>query len=249
MPKHASRRGLSLLALLVLALFAPLPLLAQQANPASNEDIERLLDASRAQSLLANLLPQVDANQRQQFDRITAGKELTTDQQTQLDSIQTRTTDTLHQALSWEQVKPLYMDIYRQNFSRDDIRAITKFYESDAGQHMLDKNPLLVQGLMQAIQQKVTPTLTELEGELQQAVDVPPPAPPVSPPQAARAQPAAKTCKKVKVKGKLKTVCKAAATKSTVKKKASTSAQKSTAKKPAAKKTTTKKAAAATPKK
>lgn len=238
MPKHALHR-----CLLLLALLASPPLLAQQA--ASDQDIERLLQASRAQSLLANLLPQVDANQRQQFDRITAGKTLTPEQQTQLDSIQSRTTDTLHQALSWEQVKPLYTDVYRQNFSREDILAITKFYESDAGQHLLDKNPVIMQGLTQAIQQKAGPSLAALETELQQVVDAPPPAPPVSPPEPLRNEVIPESCHKVKVrhrgKTSYKTVCRTSLGHTVTKggAKATSAKKKATSKKKAATKATT----------
>lgn len=236
-------------ALLLLALLAPLPVLAQQA---SDEDIDRLLQASHAQRQLDAAQQQVDANQQQQFQQITAGKDLSDEQKAQLQSIQSRTADTLHQALSWEQMKPLYIDVYRQNFSRDDIRAIAKFYESDAGQHLLDKGPGVTQGVMATIQQKIGPTLTDLETELQQVVDTPVPAPPLSPEQKIRNEVIPESCKKVrvKVKGKYQThtvcrtstggkVVKGKAAAGTAKKKAGTVKKKAApAKKPAAKKKT-----------
>jgi hypothetical protein len=170
------------------------PVLAAQPQEPSDEDIERLLQATRAQSLLGAIVPQVEAAQQQQFEQIAAGKELSSEQKADIDRIRAKSDEIVRKTLDWEQMRPLYVDVYRKNFSRDDVRAITRFYESDAGQHMLDRNPLLMQQLMAAIQQKMVPMLQELETEMKDATAMP--APPVSPPQARR--PAAAPAKKAK---------------------------------------------------
>ena len=46
------------------------------AAPPSDADIERLLKASRAESMLGAILPQMEAMQQQQFQQLTAGKNL-----------------------------------------------------------------------------------------------------------------------------------------------------------------------------
>lgn len=169
--------------LLVAVLFASASVSAFAAQP-SDADIERLLKASRAESMLDAIVPQVEAAQQQQFEQITAGKQLSPEQRDEIERIRQRTTDIVRRTLAWEEMKPLYVDVYKQTFSRDDIRAITKFYESPAGQRMLDKNPALMQNLMAAIQQKMVPMLQELETELHDATRTP--APPASPPQKRR---------------------------------------------------------------
>jgi hypothetical protein len=167
------------------------------ADP-SDADIERLLKAIRAESTLAAIQPQIETVQRQQFEQITAGKELSEAQQAEVADIQSRTSDIMRKALTWEEMKPLYFDVYRHNFSQEDVRAIAAFYESDAGQHMLDKNPALSQELMTAIQQKMLPTLQQMETELQAASVQKVQAPPVSPPQKRRPSPASAKKKKKK---------------------------------------------------
>ena len=57
--------------------------------------------------------------------------------------IQAKTQEIIRKALSWEQMRPVYLDVYKKTYTREDVRAITKFYESAAGQRMLDKNPAL----------------------------------------------------------------------------------------------------------
>ena len=159
---------------------------AAAATPPSDADIERLLTASRAQNMLDAILPQMEAMQRQQFDRITAGKDLSAEQKAEIERLHARTSDILRRSLSWEEMRPLYIDVYKKTFTREDVRAMAKFYESPAGKSLLDKTPALMQNLMGAVQQKVLPLLEELKTELDTVAVEPVKAPEVSPPQARR---------------------------------------------------------------
>ncbi|MEL1266259.1 DUF2059 domain-containing protein [Pseudoxanthomonas putridarboris] len=179
----ASRALPRLLPLFFLALLA-LPALA--AEP-SDADIDRLLKASRAESLLAAIVPQMEAVQQQEFDKHFAGKEMTEEQKAEVARIQAKTNEIVRKALSWEEMRPVYLDVYKKTYTREDVRAIAKFYESPAGKSLLDKNPLLMQNIMSAVQQKMGPMLEELQAEIRSIpTDTAVPPPPVSPPQKRR---------------------------------------------------------------
>ncbi|MET0288051.1 MAG: DUF2059 domain-containing protein [Pseudoxanthomonas sp.] len=172
-------------------------------KPPTPEQIERLLQASRAESMLASTIPQMEQLQHQQFEQMTQGKNLSPEQRAEVERIQGRTTDIVRQALSWQEMKPLYVQVYSQTFSADDVKAMTKFYESDAGRHMLDKTPLLMQNLMGAIQARMIPLLQALESELKTvSTEEAMPAPPITEQQPRRkAAPAKKaTTKKTPAK-------------------------------------------------
>ena len=154
-PTSTTARALSRL-LLALALAASAPAFAAEPTDA---DIDRLLKASRAESLLAGVVPQMEAVQQQEFDKHFAGKEMTEEQKAEVARIQAKTQEIVRKALSWEEMRPVYLDVYKKTYSREDVRAITKFYESAAGQRMLDKNPALMQNIMTAVQQKMVPML------------------------------------------------------------------------------------------
>lgn len=151
------------------------------AAPPTDADIERLLKASRAESMLNGILPQMEEMQRQQFEQITAGKDLTPEQKADVQRIQARTTEIVRKTLSWQEMRPLYVDVYKKTFTSQDVKAISKFYESPAGSSLLDKTPALMQNLMAAIQQKIIPMMEELQVELKESTK-PPPAPEVTPP-------------------------------------------------------------------
>lgn len=143
------------------------------AAPPSDAEIERLLTASRAESTLAAVLPQMEAMQQQQFEQLAANQALDAAQRAEIDRLRARTSEIVRKTLAWEQMRPLYMDVYRKTYTSADVVAIAEFHESPAGQAMLDKNPALMQNLMLAIQQKTTPMIEQLQDELR-AVSTPP---------------------------------------------------------------------------
>ncbi len=141
------------------------------AAPPSDADIERLLKASRAETMLNAILPQMETMQRQQFEQLTAGKELTAEQKAEAERIQAHNNEVMRKALAWDQMRPLYVDVYKQTFTSEDVKAIAKFYESKAGRSLLDKTPALTQNLMVAIQQKMVPVLEELRTGLKEVAE------------------------------------------------------------------------------
>jgi len=156
----------------VLALLAGFAVVAH-AEPPSDADVNRLLAASRAQTMLDSMLPQLEQMQRDQFAQIAKERALTPAQQVQLQKVQERTRQTLTQALSWSQMRPMYVDLYKRTFSREDVIAMAEFYESPAGQSLLDKTPLLMRNVMGAIQQKMTPLMAGLQKDLEQILAEP----------------------------------------------------------------------------
>jgi|GEM_PF-87055 len=203
--------------LLLLSLTAAIAAPALAREP-TDEEIERLLTASRAQSMLAAIQPQVEAMQREQFAQLTQGKPLSAEQQTEIQQIQARTSQIVHQSLAWDSMRPVYLDVYRKTFDDDDVKSMTKFYESKAGQHLLDKTPAMMQTLMVAIQQKMIPQLEALQAEVKTVSAEPIPAPPVSPPEVRRKAATPASTKKATTK-KSTTTKKAPAKKPTTTKK------------------------------
>ena len=163
-------RRLHRTALLLALALASVPALAA---PPTDGDINRLLSASRAQAMLDSMLPQIETMQRQQFEQVTQQRQLTPQQQEQLQRIQARTAQTLRQALSWQQLRPMYVDLYKQTFSKEDVLAMAEFYESSAGQSLLDKTPALMQNVMVAIQARMQPLFADLQKDLEAIVNEP----------------------------------------------------------------------------
>jgi hypothetical protein len=153
-----------LLAALLALLATAGPSLAQQ--PADDARIDRLIEISRTRQTLDAMLPQIEASQRQMAAQMAGDRELDAAQQQRLDRILEGSAAAIRKAMAWENLAPMYRDIYRQTFTGEDIDAIIAFYETPTGQRMLDKMPELMQNTMAAMQRLVVPMLQEMEREL-----------------------------------------------------------------------------------
>ena len=153
-----------LLAALLALLATAGPSLAQQ--PADDARIDRLIEISRTRQTLDAMLPQIEASQRQMAAQMAGDRELDAAQQQRLDRILEGSAAAIRKAMAWENLAPMYRDIYRQTFTGEDIDAIIAFYETPTGQRMLDKMPELMQNTMAAMQRLVVPMLQDMEREL-----------------------------------------------------------------------------------
>lgn len=151
------------------ALLAAFPAQAQQ--PADDARLDRLLEVTRARQMVDAMLPQIEASQQQMVAQLAGGRELDAAQQQRLDRIMASSAASMRKALSWDNLEPLYRDVYRQTFTGEDVDAIVAFYESATGQRMLDKMPELMQNTMAAVQRLVVPMLQDMERQVAAEVD------------------------------------------------------------------------------
>lgn len=73
-------------------------------------------------------------------------------------------------ALSWEKLKPAYVDLYASAYSEEEVDGILAFYKSPVGQVLLSKTPELVTkagAIVSARTQDLGPRMQQVMGELQ----------------------------------------------------------------------------------
>lgn len=158
-------------ALVLVLLCAPAAALA--AAP-TDGDINRLLSASRAQTMIDTMLPQILQMQQQQIDQFLSQRNLDARQQDQVRKIQARSIEAVKEALSWQELRPMYVDLYKKTFTREEVLAMAEFYESPAGQGLLDKTPALMQNVMVAMQGRMQTLMHGLADDIEKIVAEPP---------------------------------------------------------------------------
>jgi len=137
------------------------------AAPPSQAQIDQLLDVTRARETIDNMLPQIQASQQQMIQQMLAGKELSAEEQRKLDAVVGASMKTITEILSWDELQPLYRDLYAQTFDAEEVQAMIDFYTSPVGQSMVRKMPQLMQNAMQAVQARLLPFLQELQRNLE----------------------------------------------------------------------------------
>ncbi|AWV06037.1 DUF2059 domain-containing protein [Marilutibacter maris] len=155
------------LALPLLLLTAP----AVFAAPPSDAQVDRLMELTRVRDTLESMWPQIEAMQQQVVEQTLAGAGHKPDkaERAQLDALLERQMRTLRSVMSWEQMEPVYRDIYQQTFEAEDVDAMIAFYESEAGQKLIAKMPQLMRNTMEATQRLIAPAIEEMQRDIRSA--------------------------------------------------------------------------------
>jgi hypothetical protein len=85
--------------------------------------------------------------------------QLTPKQQAVIDKFIEKYTAATAEYMTWDRFKPLYMNVYRETFTQEDVNGILKFYQSPAGQSYVAKMPTLMSKIMQQMPDLMTPLM------------------------------------------------------------------------------------------
>jgi len=150
-----------------LAALALHPALAAETKP-SEQSINLLFEVMHTSQLLDTYAAQVDAAMRASLRQGPEWTQLNTEQQQILDDMSAELTSLIKQEISWDSVRPLMVEVYRDTFSAHEVDEMVKFYQSPAGQAVISKLPGAMAQAMHAMQQRVgslAPKLTQLHRE------------------------------------------------------------------------------------
>jgi len=65
--------------------------------------------------------------------------------------------------MSWQTMKPVYVAMYDETFTADELRPLVAFFKSPAGQAYVDKMPSLVSNTMKRMQQVVGEMMPDIQ--------------------------------------------------------------------------------------
>ncbi len=157
----------SLLALVAAILVS----LAAHAAPPTDESIDALLTASKTQRTLEGVLSSMDQLMRQSQAAATRGQPLSAQQQRVMEAVTSRLALVIRDELSWSTMRSLYLQVYRESFTQEELDGVLAFYQSPAGVAFVEKMPLVMQKSTQIMQARMEPMIKRIQVEMRQAVD------------------------------------------------------------------------------
>lgn len=140
------------------------------AGPASTESIEELLVTTRAESLMNSFYGSMDSIMRQGMNETLKGKSLDARQKALVESMSAKFSAVIRQELSWASLKPMYVQIYRESFTQEEVDGLIAFYKSPAGAAMINKMPLVMQKSMTMVQQRMVPLMEKIQDAMKQTI-------------------------------------------------------------------------------
>ncbi|MFY9317016.1 MAG: DUF2059 domain-containing protein [Burkholderiales bacterium] len=126
------------------------------AAPASEASVKELLAVTKAQKLLDDLRAQFDSLMSNSIQQALKGKTPTAEQQKAITKMKDKMVAVLQGELSWAKLEPMYLRLYRESFSDEEIGGMLSFYKTPAGQAVINKMPVLMQQTMVQIQNMIT---------------------------------------------------------------------------------------------
>jgi hypothetical protein len=143
---------------------------AAHAAPPTDESVDALLTAMRAQQNIEAMLPAMEQMTRQAQGAATAGKAHSAEQQRVMDAVAARLFQVIREELSWSNMRPVYLQIYRESFTQEEVDGVLAFYTSPAGIAFVEKMPLVMQKSTELMQGRMAPMIKRIRAEMQQAL-------------------------------------------------------------------------------
>ena len=161
----------------LVALVAMVACLSASAEPATDADVQEFFAASHVEKILDSVQRQTEGLMRNALNQSLNGKAPTPKQQEAIDTMRASMAKVMNDVVSWGKMEPMFLRLYKETFTREEVQAMTAFYKSPAGQSMVNKMPALMQKTMgevqnmmrgvapqlQAIQQKFTADMKAAE--------------------------------------------------------------------------------------
>ena len=154
---------------LVLALAMMFALLCcASAAPPSDASIEQMLKAARSEEMMDQMMTQMMNGMEQGMQQALKGQTPTPAQKAKMDEFRNKLSALMHEELSFAKMKDLYMQVYRESFTQEEVNGILAFYNSPAGKAFVEKMPAAMQKSATLAQARMGPLLQKIHALTEQ---------------------------------------------------------------------------------
>ena len=149
--------------------------LAKTVDPAKAALIEELIVALKVeqnqqqmiQTMQTSFLNQISQMMDSQLKALDNGNQEDAEKrrnlQADLQEFQRRLFVLMTAHMSWQTMKPVYISVYDDTFTTDELRPLVAFFKSAAGQAFVDKTPTMMTNTMKRMQQVVADMMPDIQ--------------------------------------------------------------------------------------
>ncbi len=147
------------------------------AGPKPSEaSIKELLVLSDVPKIIDAVMGQVDGMMQQMVAQASEGQQVTPAQQAAIDRYLAKAKGIMAAELTWAKLEPVYVRIYGEALTQEEVEGIIAFYKTPAGKALVSKMPVLMQKtmaempvLMGPLTQKIQAAAQEFAAEMKAA--------------------------------------------------------------------------------
>lgn len=134
-----------------------------QAAPPSDESLLKMMNGLQLQTTLDQMVLQMDTGMKSGLKESLKGRELNPLQTAELGTLQSKMSATIKEDLSFAKVKDVYLQVYRETFTQDEVNGINAFLTSTAGRAMLAKIDPASKKATMLLRDRMGPTLQKIK--------------------------------------------------------------------------------------
>ena len=142
-----------------------------RAEPPTDESINTLLTITKTEAVLESVYGSMEQAMRQGMTLAAAGKPLSAEQQRFFEAAPKRFAGVMREELSWESIRPIYIELYKDNFTQEEIDGLIAFYRSPVGVAFINKMPVVMQKSTVTMQSRLRPMMGKMQAAMKEALE------------------------------------------------------------------------------
>ncbi len=147
------------------------------ATPPSTASIETLLEVTRTKLLVEEMPALIQPTMRIAMAEAIGDKQLTPKRQEAMARFQQKFLALMREELSWDVLGPMYVQVYTETFTQEEVDAFVEFYRTPAGKALIEKMPLVMARTQSIMSARIAPLIEKMKRAAAEAAAEPHAAP------------------------------------------------------------------------
>jgi uncharacterized protein len=143
----------------------------QSESRPSEESVRHLLEVMQAQKVLQTLTEQMDGMFDSMVQKQLEGQNVTPEQRQEIEARRKVAGDMIKDLLKWDSMESLYLKVYEDTFTQEEIDGMAAFYASPAGRAVIAKLPLAAKNTLSEMQQRMQQMIPKLQQMAREAAE------------------------------------------------------------------------------
>jgi hypothetical protein len=135
---------------------------AQTSTTPSDDSLKELLQLSGSEKMVSDMQQRMKGMFANSMKQALAGKGASAAQVAMAEKMQEKMSALLAEEMSWSKMEAVYLQVYKESFTQDEINQLIAFYKSPTGQMFIQKMPTVMQKSMLAMQQQMGPLMEKI---------------------------------------------------------------------------------------
>ncbi len=140
------------------------------AAPPTEESVNALLVAAKSERTLESMYTLMGQSMRRGLQLELEGKQVSDDERRVLDDMPKQFEAAMREEVGWDKMRPIFVQIYQETFTQEEVKGLTAFYKSPIGAAMIDKMPVVLQKSAAATQARMRPLMVRMNETMKKAL-------------------------------------------------------------------------------